>query len=195
MSHRQEEGQDDISWREELRNLADGADIKAMDTPDLLCVIYVTGIRDNDLREKLLKVQNPTLQKFDRVVSTFDQAKTQLSEIKPTAQASQAFSQRGKPKQRTTQSCISEQRTRREASGQRSSYQPSREEQLRRESCMVNASAAANLTMCCRTARAQPTYHVEHVERKGTPNWHAQEPLLTTQHPNRGKTKGSCQVN
>ena len=62
MSHKQEEGQDGISWREELRNLADDADIKAMDTSDLLCVIYVTGIRDNDLREKLLEVQNPTLQ-------------------------------------------------------------------------------------------------------------------------------------
>ena len=84
-------------------------------------------------KRQLLEVQNPTLQKFDRVVSSFDQAKKQLSEIKPPAQASQAFSQRGKPKQKTTQSRISEQRTRREASRQRSSYQPSREEQLRRE--------------------------------------------------------------
>ena len=32
MSHKQEEGQDGISWREESRNLADDADIKAMDT-------------------------------------------------------------------------------------------------------------------------------------------------------------------
>ena len=57
MNHKQEEGQDGISWREELRNLADDADIENMDTSDLLCVIYVTGIRDNDLWEKLLEVQ------------------------------------------------------------------------------------------------------------------------------------------
>ena len=46
-----------------------------MDISDLLCVIYITGIRDNNLREKLLEVQNPTIAKFDCVVSSFDQAK------------------------------------------------------------------------------------------------------------------------
>ena len=59
MNHKQEEGQDGLSCREELRNLADNVDIKGMDTSDLLCVIYVKGIRDNDLREKLLEVQTP----------------------------------------------------------------------------------------------------------------------------------------
>ena len=127
-----------------------------MDTSDLLCVIYITGIRDNDLREKLLEVQNPTIQKFDRVVSSFTQAKKQLSEIKPPAQASQAFSQRGKPKQRTTQSRITEQRTRRDASGQRSNNQPSREEQLRREKlygkCFRCGKADHVLPECTRPA-------------------------------------------
>ena len=48
MNHKQEKGQDGISWREELQYLANDADIKDMDPLDLLCVIYVTGIRDND---------------------------------------------------------------------------------------------------------------------------------------------------
>ena len=87
MNHKQKESQDGISWREEHRNLADNVDIKEMDTSDLLCVIYVTGIRDIDLRP--LEVQNPTIVKFDRVVNSFDQAKKQLGEIKPQAQASQ----------------------------------------------------------------------------------------------------------
>ena len=39
MNHKQEEGQDGISRREELRNLADTGDIEDMDTSDLLCVI------------------------------------------------------------------------------------------------------------------------------------------------------------
>ena len=98
MNHKQEEGQDGTYWRGELRNLAIDADIEDMDTSDLLCVIYVKGIRDNDPREKLLEVQNPTIVKFDGVVNSFDQAKKQLSEIKPQAQASQAFSQRGRTK-------------------------------------------------------------------------------------------------
>ena len=78
MSNRQQEGQDGISWREELRNLSDDEAIKDMQTPDLLCVIYITGIRNNELRGKLLEISNPTLEKFDRMVDSFDQAKKQL---------------------------------------------------------------------------------------------------------------------
>ena len=68
MSNRQQEGQYGISWREELHNLSDDAAIEDMQMPDLLCVIYVTGIRNNELREKLLEISNPTLEKFDRMV-------------------------------------------------------------------------------------------------------------------------------
>ena len=53
MANRQQEGQYGLSWTEELRNLSDDATIEEMSTPDLLCVIYVMGIRSNELREKL----------------------------------------------------------------------------------------------------------------------------------------------
>ena len=56
MNHKQEEGQDGISWREELRSLADDAEKEDMDASNLLYIIYVTGIRDNNLREKHLEV-------------------------------------------------------------------------------------------------------------------------------------------
>ena len=49
MSNKQQEGQDGISCREELRNLSDDAAIEEMQTPDLLCVIYITGIRNLSL--------------------------------------------------------------------------------------------------------------------------------------------------
>ena len=127
-----------------------------MDTSELLCVIYVTGIRDKDLREKLLELQNPNIVKFDRVVNSFDQAKKQQSEIKPPAQASQAFSQRGRPKQNTKPSYLGEQRNRREASGQRSNGQPSREEQIIRDklygTCFRCGIADHMLPECMRPA-------------------------------------------
>ena len=85
MSNKQQEGQDGISWREELRNLSDDAAIKEMQSPDLLCVIYVTGIRNNELREKLLEISNPTLKNFNRMVDSFDQAKRELEEMKRPA--------------------------------------------------------------------------------------------------------------
>ena len=52
-----------------------------MTTPDLLCVIYVTDIRNNELREKLLEISRPTIEKFDRVFDSLDQAKKQLEEM------------------------------------------------------------------------------------------------------------------
>ena len=52
-----------------------------MTTVDLLCIIYVMGIRNNELREKLLEISRPNIKKFDRVVDSFDQAKKQLDEM------------------------------------------------------------------------------------------------------------------
>ena len=69
--HKQQDGQDGISWREELHNMADDAAIEEMETADLLCVIYVTGVKNDELREKLLEVNDPTIAKFDRVVDSF----------------------------------------------------------------------------------------------------------------------------
>ena len=87
---KQQDGQDGISWREELRNMADDAAIEDMETADLLCVIYVTGIKNDELREKLLEVNDPNIAKFDRVIDSFDQAKKQLGELKnPAAMATQ----------------------------------------------------------------------------------------------------------
>ena len=85
MSNKQQEGQDGISWRKELRNLSDDAAIEDMTTPDLLCVIYVTGIRNNELREKLLEISRPTIKKFDRLVDSFDQARKQLDKMRRPA--------------------------------------------------------------------------------------------------------------
>ena len=56
-----------------------------MSTADLLCIIYVTGIRNNELREKLLEISRPNIEKFDRVVDSFDQAEKQLDEMRSPA--------------------------------------------------------------------------------------------------------------
>ena len=99
IANKQQEGQDGISWRE-LRNLADDAAIKDMQTPDLLCVIYVTGIRNNELRKKLLEISRPNIEKFDRVVDSFDQAKKQLEEMCNPATSAATQQTRGRQQQR-----------------------------------------------------------------------------------------------
>ena len=100
IANKQQDGQDGISWREELRNLADDAAIEEMETADLLCVIYVTGIKNDELREKLLEITDPTIAKFDRVVDSFDQAKKQLGEMRNPAAMATTQPNRGRQQQR-----------------------------------------------------------------------------------------------
>ena len=102
IANKQQDGQDGISWREELRNLADDAAIEDMETADLLCVIYVTGIKNNELRAKLLEISRPTIEKFDWVVASFNQAKKQLDEMCTPATMAATQQTRG----RKQQSCL-----------------------------------------------------------------------------------------
>ena len=51
---------------------------------DMLCVMYIRGVRSNELREKLLEVAEPSLVRFNRIVDSFDQAKSQMAEIRKT---------------------------------------------------------------------------------------------------------------
>ena len=103
MSNKQQEGQDGISQREELLNLSDDAAIEDMTTPDLLCVMYVTGIRNNELREKLMEISRPAIKKFDQVVDSFDQARKQLEEMRrPTTSAATQPTQRKQQRSETT---------------------------------------------------------------------------------------------
>ena len=129
LNYKQTEGQDGINWREELRNIADDADVDEMTTADLFCVLYVMGVKDNALREKLLELQNPTIEKFDRAVDAYDQAKKQLAEMKRPATASS--SSRGKNTGKTD----SKRQPRGSAGGGNAgnNIPPSREEIKRRE--------------------------------------------------------------
>ena len=81
--------------------MADDASIEDMETADFLCIIYVTGIKNDELREKLLEVPNPTIAKFDRVIDSFDQAKKQLGEMKNPAAMATTQPNRGRQQQRT----------------------------------------------------------------------------------------------
>ena len=103
LSFKQAEGQNGLKFREELRNLADEANIAEMMPEDILCVMYVRGVRSNELREKLLEVTEPTLVRFDRIVDAFDQAKSQMAEIRKTqpAEASASYKQQNRQQGRS----------------------------------------------------------------------------------------------
>ena len=59
----------------------------------------MTGIRNNELREKLLEISRPTIEKFDRVVDSFDQAKKQLDEMRNPATTAATQQTKGSSKE------------------------------------------------------------------------------------------------
>ena len=50
---RQNEGEDNSSFRDRLRALAEDGDVMGMKFEDLMCFQYIQGVRDNDLRKDL----------------------------------------------------------------------------------------------------------------------------------------------
>ena len=61
---------------------------------DMLCVMYFRGVRSNELREKLLEGPEPSLARFDRIVDSFDQAKSQMAEIRKSQTATASAARR-----------------------------------------------------------------------------------------------------
>ena len=66
-SLRQKEGQDEIEFREELRSLAEEADIENIKFEDCVCLMYMIGLRDSALLEKLAEGE-PVLPRFNLVL-------------------------------------------------------------------------------------------------------------------------------
>ena len=60
-SCRQNAGEDNSSFRDRLRTLAEDGDVMAMKFEDLMCFQYIQGVRDNDLRKELSAVKVPSL--------------------------------------------------------------------------------------------------------------------------------------
>ena len=55
-SCRQIEGEDNSSFRDRLRTLAEDGDVLTMKFEDLMCFQYIQGVRDNELRLSLIHI-------------------------------------------------------------------------------------------------------------------------------------------
>ena len=63
------------SFRDRLCALADDGDVMGMRFEDIMCFLYIQGVRDNDLRKDLSAVKTPSLAKFNRLMYADMQAK------------------------------------------------------------------------------------------------------------------------
>jgi hypothetical protein len=82
----QQDGQDELAYREQLRSLAEEADIEHLNYDDCICLMFMMGLKDRNLREKL-GAEEPTLARFNHVLESHVQSR--LSVDKSTANAAQ----------------------------------------------------------------------------------------------------------
>ena len=68
---KQHSGQDKRAFLESIKAAAGEADIKGMNLEDALCLVCLTGLKDNRLSEKLSELETPTLQSFVVVIAAY----------------------------------------------------------------------------------------------------------------------------
>jgi hypothetical protein len=73
---RQKEGEDERHFIESLMSLAEEADIAGMDLNSSLCLMYMSGLTDPKLRQRLGEVEEPTIERFNAIVDSYVHGKT-----------------------------------------------------------------------------------------------------------------------
>ena len=78
---RQADGQQFSDWAHELRLLGDEAKLEEMTVEDIKAMRYLTGCRDPQLRERFLKLEEPNVKNFDKVVDIYEAGNKKLSSM------------------------------------------------------------------------------------------------------------------
>ena len=78
---RQKEGQKFSVHAAEIMKLAAEADLAALTVDELHCFRYISSCTDKKLRDKLLKVEKPTLNELNRVVKTYERVNATCSAL------------------------------------------------------------------------------------------------------------------
>ena len=66
---------------EDVRSAADEGDIAGMSVEDAICLVYVIGVKDDTLRDKLSEVPDPNIEKFTAIMKSYVQSKITRREI------------------------------------------------------------------------------------------------------------------
>ena len=71
---------------------------------DAICLVYVLGVKDDALRDKLSEVAEPTLEKFNTIVKTYVQMKITALELNRHADSARAVQGQSGGRQRNLNS-------------------------------------------------------------------------------------------
>ena len=72
---KQSSTQDKLAFMEDVRSAADEGDIAGMSVEDTICLVYVIGVKDDILRDKLSEVPDPNIEKFTAIMKSYVQSK------------------------------------------------------------------------------------------------------------------------
>ena len=99
----QQNSQDERAFVEHLKAAAGEVDIQGMSLEDALCLVTISGLKDSRLREKLSKLENPTMPAFSVLIDAHMHAKaTAGSSSAAAAATSSAPSNKGQGKKKNS---------------------------------------------------------------------------------------------
>ena len=94
---KQSSSQDELAFMEDVRSAADEGDIAGMSVEDAICLVYVIGVKDDTLRDKLSEVPDPNIEKFTAIMKSYVQSKITRREIASAAAISRNSQAPAKP--------------------------------------------------------------------------------------------------
>ena len=102
----QQSGQDERAFLKSIKVAAGEADIQGMTLKDALCLVCLTGIKDNRLREKLSELETPILSAFAVLIDAYMHSKATASSLAAAAAAvSRQQNRQGGNKNKNNNNC------------------------------------------------------------------------------------------
>jgi|GEM_PF-5807221 len=87
MQYKQKNDEGFVAFGATIRSLAKDADATRMTTDQLICALYVAGVKDDELRANMSKIANPTLEQFNIMLAEQDAAAEINKASRPNASA------------------------------------------------------------------------------------------------------------
>ena len=98
----QKTGQDESAFVKHLKAAAAEVDFQGMNLEDALCLVTISGLKDSRLREKLSKLENPTMPTFSVLIDAHMHAKATAGGSAAAAAASAASTNKGQEKKKNS---------------------------------------------------------------------------------------------
>ena len=169
----QQPGQDEREFMELLKAAASEADIEGMSVQDAICLVCVTGLKDNRLREKLSELEEPSLPSFDALVDAYMHARATAGPASANRTAGQQQQQQQQRKKNQNNNRISEQEKKRRSIMKGKCFRCGSSEHMA-NTCNVakdvkcrKCNSVGHIAAACASGQARSSDEVQSVQQSG----------------------------